>query len=113
MTGGRARKILLATAAVLAVLFLTAAVALPSLIDLNTYHDQAVREAHVAAALTHPSSGIIHEVHETEDVIFIPMELVGGKTLREVIGGRALPINDALRIVTEIVEGRARAHRYC
>src|SRR5215475_3925464 len=39
------------------------------------------------------------------------MELVEGRSLRSVIGGRAIPVPEALRIASEIAEGLARAHQ--
>ena len=40
----------------------------------------------------------------------IAMEFVEGRTLTEVIGGRPLPVKEALRIGIEVAEGLAKAH---
>lgn len=59
-----------------------------------------LREARAAAAVTHPNIAAIHEIDEAEGVTFISMELVDGRTLRSVIGGRPMPIPEALRIAS-------------
>jgi serine/threonine protein kinase len=46
------------------------------------------REAQAAAALSHPNIAVIHEVGEYEGAPFIAMELLEGKTLRELIRQR-------------------------
>ncbi len=69
-----------------------------------------LREARTAAAVTHPNIATIYEVGEFDGITFISMELVEGRTLRAVIGGRPLPIAEALRLGAEIAEGLARAH---
>src|SRR3990170_2684597 len=57
-----------------------------------------LREARAAAAVSHPNIAAIYEIDEAEGVVFIAMELVEGKTLRALLGGRPLPIKDALRV---------------
>jgi eukaryotic-like serine/threonine-protein kinase len=70
-----------------------------------------LREARSAAAVTHTNIAAIHEIDEAEVVTFIAMELVEGRTLRSVIGGRPMPISEALCIASEIAEGLTRAHQ--
>ncbi len=87
------------------------------------------REAKAAASLNHPNIVTIYEIAEDGDQIFIVMEYVEGKTLREVlntpltppfIGGRTdpspipnvqLPVPDVLKIINQIAEGLAQAHK--
>ena len=71
-----------------------------------------LREARAAAAVTHPNIAVVHEIDESDGVVFIAMELVEGKTLREVIGGKPLPLREALRLGVEIAEGLAAAHHH-
>jgi len=70
-----------------------------------------VREARTAAAVTHPNIAVVHEIDEADGVVFIAMELIEGKTLREVIGGKPMPLREALRLGVEIAEGLSAAHQ--
>ncbi len=70
-----------------------------------------VREARTAAAVTHSSIAVVHEIDEAEGVVFIAMELVEGRTLGAAIGGRPMSPREALRLAVEIAEGLAAAHR--
>jgi len=52
------------------------------------------REAQAAAALDHPHIAVIHEVGEHEGNLFIVMQFLEGKSLREVAGQRPLPLKE-------------------
>jgi tetratricopeptide (TPR) repeat protein/tRNA A-37 threonylcarbamoyl transferase component Bud32/TolB-like protein len=69
-----------------------------------------VREARVAAKISHPHIGTVFEVGEADGGTFIAMEYVEGRTLRQVIGGRPMPIAEALRTAAQVAEGLAAAH---
>src|SRR5512134_3166315 len=69
-----------------------------------------VREASTAAAVTHPNIAVVYEVDESDGVVFIAMELIEGKTLRATIGGKPLPVREALGLGLEIAEGVCAAH---
>src|SRR5262245_18777911 len=69
-----------------------------------------LREARAAAAVTHPSIAVVHEIDESDGAVFIAMELIEGRTLRAAIGGRAMPLREALRLGVEIAEGLSAAH---
>jgi TRAP transporter TAXI family solute receptor len=69
-----------------------------------------MREARAAAAVSHPNIATIYEVGEEGGVVFIAMECVQGKTLRELVAGRPMAIGEALRVATEIADGLAQAH---
>src|SRR5574342_525264 len=49
-----------------------------------------VREARIAAAITHPNIAVVHEIDEADGVVFIAMELIEGKTMRAAIGGKPM-----------------------
>ncbi len=70
-----------------------------------------LREARAAAAVTHPGIAVVHEVGESDGVVFIAMELVEGRTLRAASGGRPMPLRDVLRLSIEIAEGLSAAHQ--
>ena len=83
----------------------------PSLVGDEARRRRFLREARAAAAVSHPNIGAVHEVGEDSGVVFIAMEYVEGKTLGEVIGGRALPAEKALDIGRQIAQGLEAAHR--
>jgi Tol biopolymer transport system component len=68
------------------------------------------KEARAASSLNHPNIVTIYEVERTDSTSFIVMELVDGKTLREVLSEGALPVRRLLTIAVQIAEGLARAH---
>ena len=68
------------------------------------------REARAAAALNHPSIATVYEVGDHEGTRFISMELVEGRTVRELIQGGALRVSEVLRLATQIASGLAKAH---
>jgi len=68
------------------------------------------REAQVLASLNHPHIATIHGLEESHGVRALVMELVEGPTLAERIGGRAMPLDEALPIAKQIAEGLEYAH---
>src|SRR5215471_9287722 len=69
-----------------------------------------LREARLASALDHPNVCVIHEINETEGAIFIAMQYVEGKSLRQVLNGKPLELDAAVSIAIQIAEGLAAAH---
>jgi eukaryotic-like serine/threonine-protein kinase len=67
-------------------------------------------EARSASALNHPNIVTIYDIGSKESVSYIAMELVEGKTLRELVSAGSLPIKKLLQIGTQMAEGLARAH---
>ena len=56
------------------------------------------REARSASALNHPNIVTIHEVGRVDSLSYIVMELVDGKTLRELLHAGPLPMLKLLSI---------------
>jgi TolB-like protein/Flp pilus assembly protein TadD len=70
------------------------------------------REAQAAAALSHPSIAVIHEVGEHEGTPFIVMEFLEGKSLRNHLHDRPLPLKEWLSLAVPVAEGLAHAHKH-
>jgi hypothetical protein len=68
------------------------------------------REARTASALNHPNIVVIYDIAEHEGMTYIAMELVEGRTLREIVAEGALPIDRAIRLASQLTDGLARAH---
>jgi serine/threonine protein kinase len=69
-----------------------------------------VREARAACAVNHPAIAQIFDVDETEDGLFIVMELVEGRTVRDLLRGQELDVLGALEIAMQVASGLAKAH---
>jgi Tol biopolymer transport system component len=68
------------------------------------------QEARSASALNHPNIITIYEIGTAHSLSYIAMELVDGKTLRELVASGALPIRRLLPIAAQIADGLAKAH---
>lgn len=68
------------------------------------------QEARAVAVLTHPSVAQVYEIGEADGVRFIVMEYVEGRTLLDVIRGRALGTREIVNLAVPICEVLAEAH---
>ncbi len=69
------------------------------------------REARAAAALNHPSIVHIYSVEDADGLTFITMELVSGRSLRQLLNTHApLALPKTLAVAAGIAEGLASAH---
>jgi predicted ATPase len=68
------------------------------------------REARSASALNHPNIVTIYDLGQHGSTHYMAMELVEGKTLRELLAGGSLPIRKAIEIAAQVAEGLAKAH---
>lgn len=83
----------------------------PSLTRQDERTRRFVREARAAASVTHPNLATIYDVGEVEGNIFIAMERVEGRTLRQVLAGARPSIEQAIDIATQMLAGLAKAHQ--
>lgn len=67
-------------------------------------------EARTAARLSHPAIAQVYDVDEHEGTIFIAMELVEGKTVRDLIQGRQLDLLGSIDVGLQVCAGLAKAH---
>jgi eukaryotic-like serine/threonine-protein kinase len=74
--------------------------------------ERLFHEARAAAALTHQNVGVMYEIGEHEDHLFLVMEYVEGKTFKTLIEQEAetLSIKKVLESSIQVCEGLAAAH---
>jgi len=69
-----------------------------------------IQEAKAASALSHPNIVHIYDIGQADDIEYIAMEFVPGKTLDRVIPRHGLQPGEALRYAAQIADALARAH---
>jgi len=78
----------------------------------DDYRDGFIREARLAAQLTHPNIVTIFDVGITEGKPYIAMELLEGATLEQILKARRkLPIKSTLAIANQLASALAYAHK--
>src|SRR4051794_25553774 len=81
------------------------------LADTPSAREQFLREARMAAKLSHPNIVPIHRVSEAGGFVFFVMSYVEGETLGERLRTRGpLPPTDATRVLREVAWALAYAH---
>ncbi len=68
------------------------------------------KEARAASSLNHPSIVTIYDIGSADSVSYIAMELVEGRTLREVLASGSIALRRLLSFSAQIADGLARAH---
>jgi len=67
-------------------------------------------EARAAAALNHPNITTIHSIEETDDELFIIMEIIDGHDLKSILYEKQLSEQEIINIAFQIVQGLQSAH---
>jgi serine/threonine protein kinase len=67
-------------------------------------------EARAAAALSHPGIATVYALEEIDDQLYLAYEYVPGPTLRTLISGGPLPVEQVLDIATQLARALAAAH---
>jgi len=70
-----------------------------------------VREARLAASLSHPSIVAVFDVGELQGMPFMAMELVDGQQLRALIGVSSISVQEKISWLVDIARGLDAAHR--
>ena len=83
----------------------------PEVAESRDRRERFQREAKAAAALNHPNIVHVYSVEEYDGLLFIAMELVQGRSLRELLSaGAPLAISKTLVFASQMAEGLACAH---
>jgi serine/threonine-protein kinase len=71
-----------------------------------------IREARAAARLSHPNVVQVYDQGEDDGLLYLAMEYLPGRTLRESLTERgALTIRETLRVLEPVLDALAAAHR--
>ncbi len=85
---------------------------LPHHISANEEERQRFKiEAQAAAALNHPNIATIHAIEESNEEVFIVMEYIEGKELKEQISKEKTSVDQTIAIIGQIAEGLQVAHQ--
>lgn len=85
---------------------------LPPETDFDSENCERLKiEAKAAAGLSHPNIATIYAIEETEDEMFIVMEYIKGKDLKEIVEKKQLSTHEIIGIATQIAKGLNTAHK--
>jgi len=76
----------------------------------SEFRERFFREARTAATLSHPNTGSIYSIEESDGRIFIVMEYVRGQTLRDLIRAGSVPYEQVVDVIGQCCEGLQAAH---
>jgi len=82
----------------------------PALSDDKERLARFEQEAQAAGSLNHPNILAIYDVATDKGALYVVSELLEGETLRDIVGGTALPIRKALNLGLQAAHGLAAAH---
>jgi eukaryotic-like serine/threonine-protein kinase len=68
------------------------------------------QEARAVSSLNHPNIVVVYDVGHDGEASYFAMELVEGKTLRELTASGPLPVKRILSLASQIADGLANAH---
>ncbi|MBP9665418.1 MAG: protein kinase, partial [Pyrinomonadaceae bacterium] len=68
------------------------------------------REAQLCSQLDHPNICTIYDFSDSDGVVYIAMQYVEGKNVRQLVAGRPLELKSALSIAIQVCDALAYAH---
>jgi serine/threonine-protein kinase len=79
--------------------------------EAEAFEQRFFREAKSAGRLNHPNIVTIHDIGRSDDLAYIAMEFLDGRSLRDILdSGVVLPLERIAEIAAEIADGLAFAH---
>ena len=69
------------------------------------------REAQILAALNHPNIAAIYGIEQSSDATALVLEFIDGLTVAERIEQGPIPLNEALRLSRQVLDGLEAAHQ--
>src|SRR5512132_4410542 len=72
--------------------------------------DRFEKEARTASSLNHPNIVTIYDIGTSDSLSYIAMELVEGKTVRELLSSGPLALRRLLSLAAQTADGLAKAH---
>ncbi|MGA9244963.1 MAG: protein kinase [Silvibacterium sp.] len=75
-------------------------------------HERFLREARASSALNHSNICTIYDVGEQDGHPYLVMELLEGQTLKQVINGHTLPVDQVLDYGIQLVSALVEAHAH-
>src|SRR5579872_2430770 len=90
-------------------------VALKMILDSGNDDDSRkrfLREAQVAARVTHPNICRIYDIGEADGRPFLVMELLEGESLSERLARGSMPLAEALQVMLSVLSALAALHRF-
>jgi serine/threonine-protein kinase len=77
------------------------------------YEARFYTEAKAAGGLNHPNIIIIYDIGKSGHLVYMAMEYIQGKELREMLAdGQPIPVAQAVDIAAQVAEGLAYAHQH-
>jgi eukaryotic-like serine/threonine-protein kinase len=83
----------------------------PEFLENEVARKRFLREGQLAASIVHPNIATIYEIDEENGALFIAMELVPGRTLKDMIHEGPLSLDRVLAVARQSCDALAAAHR--
>ncbi|HEX2911131.1 MAG TPA: serine/threonine-protein kinase, partial [Chloroflexia bacterium] len=77
----------------------------------TTFVERFRREARSIARLRHPNILTVYDAGEDNGLLYIAMELIDGPTLKEEMHGRPLPVDKAIKYISQVASALDYANR--